>query len=496
MNGQMINIPTCATTIPRRHTTTSDAFLLEDAVDEWMAEEDPSCNESLVTMRQSRDTMNRLRSARGFLMGKIDGVLEESNGPGMQKGKGQRQDQRKRQRTRSTSREMQELWSHRPRVSRLPADAGRWWFELFQHRSTKSVDAEIEWKGQRRRSKGETTVWHVGDDSRCWTPRDTTYSNTQTRPESFPVEATFDDALISVQHQSYTLIDSGCTAAIAGREWLENIAEKLKHYHLQPFREDTYQSFTGLGGAKRESHRKWILPTSISGKHTTQAYHEISGNMIGLTSREDLERWGCNLHLRSHEVHADFETLNIYGKSLLRLPNGHAVLDIMDYDEKHVLDDHIFQPFVTGKKGSSALLAFEAVIPKDTFLSDRLARNDDEETTWVQEAIRSGTKGIYSKKVTTELDRLARTYRTMSDVMRDDGSTFMWELSSHGSQLTKVSTHGGHRAVTPSSFQEVIKTGQLQYDLVKLISHFKPWLVVILTEDEASSHEDFCVGFA
>ena len=37
-------------------------------------------------------------------------------------------------------------------------------------------------------------------------------------PESFPVEATFDDALISVQHQSYTLIDSGCTAAIAGRE--------------------------------------------------------------------------------------------------------------------------------------------------------------------------------------------------------------------------------------------------------------------------------------
>ena len=55
-------------------------------------------------------------------------------------------------------------------------------------------------------------------------------------PQSFPVEATFDDALISVQHQSYTLIDSGCTAAIAGREWLENIAEKLKLYHLQPTR--------------------------------------------------------------------------------------------------------------------------------------------------------------------------------------------------------------------------------------------------------------------
>ena len=292
----------------------------------------------------------------------------------------------------------------------------------------------------------------------------------------------------------FVMLEFDDTTAIAGREWLENIAEKLKHHHLQPIREDTYQSFTGLGGAKRESHRKWILPIGISGKHTTQAYYEIPGSMIGLTSREDLERWGCNLYLRSHEVHADFETLNIYGKSLLRLPIGHAVLDIMDYDEKHVLDDPIFQPFVTGKKGFSALLAFEAVIPKDTFLSDRLARNNDEETTWVQEAIRSGTKGTYSKKVTTELDRLARTYRTMFDVIRDDGSTFMWELSSHGSQLTKVSTYGGHRAGTPSLFQKVIKTGQLRHDLVKLTSHLKPWPVGIFTEDEASSHENFCVS--
>ena len=152
----------------------SDAFLLEDAVDEWMAEEDPSYNESLVTMRQSRDTMNRLRSARGFFKGKIDGVLEESSGPGMRKGKGKGKTKGKRQRTK-------ELWSYRPRVCRLPADAGRWWIELFQHRSTKPVDAEIEWEGQRRRSKRETTIWHVGYDSRSWTPGDTSYSNTQKR---------------------------------------------------------------------------------------------------------------------------------------------------------------------------------------------------------------------------------------------------------------------------------------------------------------------------
>ena len=81
-------------------------------------------------------------------------------------------------------------------------------------------------------------------------------------------------------------------------------------------------------------------------------------SMIGLTSREDLERWGCNLYLRSHEVHADFETLNIYGKSLLRLPNGHAVLDIMDYDEKHVLDDPNFPTFCDRQEGFLSAVGF------------------------------------------------------------------------------------------------------------------------------------------
>ena len=51
------------------------------------------------------------------------------------------------------------------------------------------------------------------------------------------------------------------------------------------------------------------------------------------------------------------ETLNIYGKSLLRLPDRHAVLDIMDYDVKRVFDP-IFQPFLTGKKGSSGVVGF------------------------------------------------------------------------------------------------------------------------------------------
>ena len=74
------------------------------------------------------------------------------------------------------------------------------------------------------------------------------------------------------------------------------------------------------------------------------------------------------------------------------------MLDIMYYDEKHVLDDPIFQPFVTGKKGSSALLAFEAVIPKDTFLSDRLARNDDEERLGCKRQFAQAPRGFTARR--------------------------------------------------------------------------------------------------
>ena len=156
----------------------SGAFFLEDAVDEWMAEEDPSYNESLVTMRQSRDTMNRLRSARGFFKGKIDGVLEESSGPSMQKGKGKGKTKGKgKGRGRPVAR-----CKNCGRTDHDSADCPQMQVDGGSSSSSTAPrslwTAEIEWKGQRRRSKGETTVWHVGYDSRCWTPGDTSYSKT------------------------------------------------------------------------------------------------------------------------------------------------------------------------------------------------------------------------------------------------------------------------------------------------------------------------------
>ena len=37
---------------------------------------------ALVTLRECRDKMNKLRAARGFFKGRIDGILDESSAAG------------------------------------------------------------------------------------------------------------------------------------------------------------------------------------------------------------------------------------------------------------------------------------------------------------------------------------------------------------------------------------------------------------------------------
>ena len=75
--------------------------------------------------------------------------------------------------------------------------------------------------------------------------------------------------------------------------------------------EQAKANFQGLGGSRRVAKRRWILPIGIGGRHTTQAYYEIEGDMIGLTSREDLERWKANLYMRKTSSTVDFEGLGL-----------------------------------------------------------------------------------------------------------------------------------------------------------------------------------------
>ena len=84
------------------------------------------------------------------------------------------------------------------------------------------------------------------------------------------------------------------------------------------------QKFKGLGGASRESTRKWRIPTGISGHHVVQEFYEIPGDMMGLTSRDDLESWGANLFFRKNATTMDLVNVGVYGKVLSKTSNRHA----------------------------------------------------------------------------------------------------------------------------------------------------------------------------
>ena len=267
-----------------------------------------------------------------------------------------------------------------------------------------------------------------------------------------------------------TLVDSGATVSIAGRSWLEDVEKELAKIGLQAIKEDARMNFKGLGGARRESHRRWILPVGIAGKHTTQAYFEIEGDMIGLTSREDLEAWRANLYLRPGEVRADFENLGIYDKKLQRTKNGHGVLNILEFDKAWVNNDPIFYKFRLNGAEMNVNLATVEVMKADVAM-----KRDD----WVQQAISSGRRGTISRSAGKQIAKLAKEYQTIFEILKDDGKTFAWELYAFEAKFTKTATFGGHRAGPPVDLRVGInlRDPAVQADILKMIDIFKPWIV-------------------
>ena len=65
------------TTADGYYESGEEAFNIEDATHQRSADQDSECQHALVTPRESRGKMNKLRSSRGLVKGKVDGVLDE-----------------------------------------------------------------------------------------------------------------------------------------------------------------------------------------------------------------------------------------------------------------------------------------------------------------------------------------------------------------------------------------------------------------------------------
>ncbi|CAK0806425.1 unnamed protein product, partial [Prorocentrum cordatum] len=213
------------------------------------------------------------------------------------------------------------------------------------------------------------------------------------------------EVMISSDAVPASLVDSGASIAVAGRGWLDRVEAELAKYGLKPIKMEAHLKFKGLGGTRRESMQKWIIPVGIGKKHALQEYFEIPGDMDG--------HW------------ADFQELGVHGKELVKLPGGHAGLDLFDYDFESCESEPLFEKF----RVDEMQLEPEAFLVAETLQEFELAfQVKDHADTWVAEALKNGSKGIFKKGTLKRTDKLMKEYSVVFDVLRDNQETFPWEL--------------------------------------------------------------------
>ncbi|CAK0808101.1 unnamed protein product [Prorocentrum cordatum] len=414
----------------------SDMFYIEDDTDVYLASEDDEYQQALVTLRESRLKINKIRAARGFFKGRIDGKVHESAaaggeaaGKGSKGGKGKDGGKGKSKDKRCTNCGRMDHATPDCPTPRPPRPAGKG----FKGRGKTS---KAQSRPRRLGFWATTTLVCVMPDVFHQDPEPATekfqepaeHDIVMVKVESDPIlpEVPEVDAMISSTIVPATLVDSGASGAVAGRGWLDKIAAELEKHGLRPIIVEASQKFKGLGGARREAKQKWIIPIGIGKKHVLQEYFEIPGDMIGLTSKKNLADWKTNVYLREDGQWADFQELGVYDKELVKLPSGHAGIDIFDYDLESYEAEPLFEKF---------RINVEKVEPEVCLVAETLQVSKPD----------FRVQGIFKKGTLKQIDKLMKEYAVIFDVLRDNNETFLWELFAKEARFIHVASKGSGR---------------------------------------------------
>ncbi|CAK0847357.1 unnamed protein product [Prorocentrum cordatum] len=449
----------------------SDMFYIGDDTDVYLASEDDENQQALVTLRESRLKMNKIRAARGFFKGRIDGVVDESaaaggkaagkgskGGKGKDGGKGKSKDKRC-----ANCGKMDHATPDCP-TPRPARPAGKGFKGRGKTSKAQSRPRRLGFWAMTTLVRVMPDMFHQKD---AQDPEPATekfqepaeHDIMMVKVESDPIlpEVPEVDAMISSTIVPATLVDSGASVAVAGRGWLDKIAAELEKYGLRPIIVEASQKFKGLGGARREAKQKWIIPIGIGKKHVLQEYFEIPGDMIGLTSKKNLADRKTNLYLREDGQWADFQDLGVYDKELVKLPGGRAGIDIFDYDLESYEAEPLFEKF---------RINVEKVEPEVFLVAETLQVTKPD----------FRVQGILKKGTLKRIDKLMKEYAVIFDVLRDNNETFLWELFAKEARFTHVASKGGHANATPSDLSVEVNFNdpRTRSDFLFLIRTFKP----------------------
>ena len=397
----------------------------------YAAELDGDLAEALVTMRESHARMNELKRQRGFFRGNIDGTFMPSGGDKSAKG------------GRGKGRGNAPASTSTKGGGKAPGDRLR---ERAQAAGGKGgiptgvSDDDPPWKKLRATTRcldcGRLGHWR--GDPQC--PK-LGSSGARKRTAGANLAGLFGMACFDVDvsagddrrmHDAYaslpggvSIADTGCTRAVAGRQWLQAWADRLKPFGLAPIITDSVEKFVGLGGDVKVSPRRWEFPVGIKGSHTTITFQEIDGDMPGLTA---------------FDFNAGVVSLKDLGSVRIPLgPDGeHVALDYLRFDDAGLHSDAELNRFRTDGADSlpevSDTVPFPLALPKPT----------DED--WNQ---LTGARGVLKRgqrrKLLAGIAELDRDLLTL----RDHGRSFVWEFFAGTARLSTIVCDGGHIGLPP-----------------------------------------------
>ena len=479
----------CAWLVAAADGETQAEVYLEETLTEFDGTENEAllganagCAEAMLNMKAAKDHMNRLAKSRGYFKGFIDGELQQSQGGGKPT------DART-----AASRASMRCFSC-GRLGHLKNDPACPKFNQAAGGPAVHTTSSGSGGKGRGKSKGKamlammgitllTVFTNAGSDSGSW---GFWGSQGQDRTEhaAYPAVGMLDfdfleEALSAVRRNVDTagVIDTGCTVAVAGLDWLEGIEKVLDKFGLRPIKEPCHEVFHGLGGVKRTASVRWIVPVCVFNVHTVLKVAQLdAGTMFCLLSKDFMKELGYNWYSRTN-TH-DFEAIQVFGVKLDETPNGLHLLDLMGFEQGQVISDAKLNRFRVQTAESGLQCGNAALLGQLEVEASRIRTELCSSHSGPLDPSRCSTlPGPVRKQVAKTVVEV----RAALMAMQDGGRTLLWEVFAGAHNTTVNAIKGGHIAGQPVDillFIDLFEARQ-RNQFFKLMDEFEPLVVTV-----------------
>ena len=140
-----------------------------------------------------------------------------------------------------------------------------------------------------------------------------------------------ENVLLVAETKNKALIDTGCSATVAGQDWAKILVGSLsRESQAKVEKLESAKTFRFGGGERRKSLGFWRIPCKIAGKNVMLETDVVEADIPCLLSKAALKRAGTVLKLETDQAEIFGRTIDLESTS-----SGHYALQILDVGENH-----------------------------------------------------------------------------------------------------------------------------------------------------------------